>query len=216
MKLQDALTSMALMGAEWVMWLLLALSVVAVAVIVERAIFFVTSRDDARLGRQLRELLSSGDLEEAQRHLEATSGFGARVAAAALRTRSLDNPAGRGAEECVAAERARCKLAMEKRLAFLGTLGNNAPFVGLLGTVIGIIAAFSELAANSGQVSAGLMAEIGEALVVTGLGLLVALPAVASFNLFQQLITGRIERGEALAQQVIAYMKASDGPGGTR
>lgn len=216
MKLQDALTSMALMGAEWVMWLLLALSVVAVAVIVERAIFFVTSRDDARLGRQLRELLSSGDLEEAQRHLEATSGFGARVAAAALRTRSLDNPAGRGAEECVAAERSRCRLAMEKRLAFLGTLGNNAPFVGLLGTVIGIIAAFSELAANSGQVSAGLMAEIGEALVVTGLGLLVALPAVASFNVFQQLITGRIERGDALAQQVIAYMKASDGPGGTR
>ena len=57
----------------------------------------------------------------------------------------------------MAGEAALAKLAMERNLAFVGTVGNNAPFVGLLGTVIGIIRAFHELDASGGQVSAGLM-----------------------------------------------------------
>src|SRR6202012_4100024 len=71
----------------------------------------------------------------------------------------------------------------EKRLAFLGTLGNNAPFVGLFGTVLGIIRSFHDLAAGgSMQNSQVVMAGIAEALVATGVGLVVALPAVAAYN----------------------------------
>jgi biopolymer transport protein ExbB len=97
---------------------------------------------------------------------------------------------------------------MERNLAFLGTVGNNAPFVGLLGTVIGIIRAFQELNQSQGQVSAGLMAQIGEALVATAIGLLVALPAVAFFNLFQRVIKTRATRADALGREVLAYMKS--------
>jgi biopolymer transport protein ExbB len=211
MDLQARLTAFSLMGAEWVMWLLVALSVVGLTVVVERAIYFFSSRDDAgRLTRRLRQLLDSGDFEQVRRQLERSPGFEARIAAAALRQRCDEGPSAHGAEERIAAERSSSKLLMEEHLAFLGTLGNNAPFIGLLGTVIGIIGALRELAAGGGQVSAGLMAEIGEALVVTGRGLLVALPAVASFNLFQQLIQRRIERADALAQLIVASLKAEE------
>ena len=97
---------------------------------------------------------------------------------------------------------------MERNLAFLGTLGNNAPFIGLLGTVIGIVRAFRELSESKGQMSAALMAEIGEALVATAVGLLVALPAIALFNLFQRTIRARLSRADALSGEVLAHLKS--------
>ncbi len=112
-----------------------------------------------------------------------------------------------------------CQLArldMERSLAYLGTLGNNAPFVGLLGTVIGIIGAFHQLGNGIGQISAGLMAQIGEALVATAIGLLVALPAVAFHNLFHRIINTRLGRADALGRDVLAYFKACVETAGTR
>jgi biopolymer transport protein ExbB len=101
------------------------------------------------------------------------------------------------------------KLTMERNLAFLGTMGNNAPFIGLLGTVIGIMRAFREMNEAAGQVTTGLMSEIGEALVATAIGLIVALPSVAAYNLFQRLIKARVTRAEALGKEVLAYLKSS-------
>ena len=97
---------------------------------------------------------------------------------------------------------------MERNLAFLGTVGNNAPFVGLLGTVIGIIGAFKKLDESAGQVTAGLMAQIGEALVATAIGILVALPAVAFYNFFMRTIRNRLSRADALGRHVLAMLKA--------
>src|SRR3569833_2636494 len=69
----------------------------------------------------------------------------------------------------------------EKRLAFLGTLGNNAPFIGLLGTVLGIIRAFHDLAGSTLQGTTTKKTNNTETHVATGVGLLVALPAVAAY-----------------------------------
>jgi len=194
-------------SAHWVMWLLLALSVMAIAVVMERAVLFLASKDDmAELRAELRRLLSDGELEAARRRLEASPSFEARVAAA-----GLDADGTESAEERMRGETELVRLTMEKNLAFLGTLGNNAPFVGLLGTVIGIVRAFRELSASTGQLSAALLAEIGEALVATAIGLLVALPAVAFFNLYQRLIRARISRSEALVREILAFRKASVG-----
>jgi biopolymer transport protein ExbB len=77
-----------------------------------------------------------------------------------------------------------------------------------LGTVIGIIGAFHQLDASAGRLSAGLMAEIGEALIATAVGLVVALPAVATFNLFQRIIRVRLSRASALGREVLAYFYA--------
>jgi biopolymer transport protein ExbB len=116
----------------------------------------------------------------------------------------------REAEESMAAEMQLQRLRFEQHLAFLGTLGNNAPFVGLLGTVLGIIGAFHQLDAARGKLTTGLMAEIGEALVATAVGLLVALPAVAAYNAFQRTIQVRINRGDALGRELVARMHAAE------
>ena len=116
-------------------------------------------------------------------------------------------------QSAVALERRK----LERGLAFLGTLGNNAPFVGLFGTVVGVIHAFEELghaapghgASAAGQVaSQAVMASIAEALVATAIGLLVALPAVAAYNYFQRRVNGILAGSEVLSNLVLAYLSA--------
>jgi len=206
MDINQALSAFTNLGARWVLWALVGLSIIGVAVIIERAVYLLTSRDDVgRLRRELRDMLSRGEVAKARRRLEESPCFEAQVAAAGL------NADGAGsAEERMAGESQLARLRMEKYLAYLGTLGSNAPFVGLLGTVIGIIGAFHELSEGVGQVSAGLMSQIGEALIATAVGLLVALPAVAFFNLFQRVITSRLGRADALGREVLAYFKAAE------
>ena len=204
----NRIMSLADLGASWILWLLIALSIVAVAVAIERAVLFSSSRDDiVKLHNELRALLSRGEATLARRRLEESPSFEARVAAAGL---NADGSA--AAEERIAGETELVRLTMEKNLTVLGTLGNNAPFVGLLGTVIGIVRAFRELEHSSGQVSAGLMAEIGEALVATAVGLMVALPAVVFFNFYQRLIRARLARANALGHEILAFRKSEAQP----
>ena len=100
------------------------------------------------------------------------------------------------------------RLKMERGLAFLGTLGNNAPFVGLFGTVLGIIRAFRDLSTNTIEGSSAVMAGIAEALIATAVGLLVALPAVALFNFFQRMIRAQMVASEAMTHIVLAHAKS--------
>ena len=166
MDIQERLTAFAMLGAEWVMWLLVVLSVVVLAIVLERAYYLIATRDDIdALKKSLLDRLRGGDVDGAMKRLKASKAFEARIALSGL------EGAGDGAasaEEKMAGEARLAKLAMERNLAFVGTVGNNAPFVGLLGTVIGIIRAFHELESSGGQVSSGLMSEIGEALVAPG------------------------------------------------
>lgn len=206
MDIERTLNALTLMGARWILWLLLALSVAAVAVIVERAVFLLLSRDDLRdLHRRLRVLLERENLAEARRLLEGSRSFEARIALVGLFAEGSGS-----AEERMAGECQLARLDMERSLMYLGTLGSNAPFIGLLGTVIGIIGAFHQLGAGVGQISAGLMSEIGEALVATAVGLLVALPAVAFYNLFHRIIKTRLGRADAIGRDVLAYFKSQE------
>jgi biopolymer transport protein ExbB len=202
--IRELLNAFTQMGATWVLWLLVGLSIAGIAVVLERTAFLLWSRDDVgKLQRELRKMLALGDLARARRSLEESPSFEARVAAAGLGAGSAA-----GAEARMAGETEIVRQAMEKNLIYLGTLGNNAPFVGLLGTVIGIIGAFHQLNQGVGQVTAGLMTQIGEALVATAIGLLVALPAVAFYNLFQRIIKLRLGRASVLGSEVMAYFKS--------
>ncbi|HYP76670.1 MAG TPA: MotA/TolQ/ExbB proton channel family protein [Polyangiaceae bacterium] len=205
MDLIERLSALTQFGSLWVLWLLVGLSVLALTVAIERAVLFFSSHDDVLgLRREVRGLLSDGNVALARRRLEHSPSFEARVAAAGL---DADNAG--SAEERIRGEQQVARLSMERNLAFLGTLGNNAPFIGLLGTVIGIVRAFRELSRAKGQMSAALMAEIGEALVATAVGLLVALPAIALFNLFQRTIRARLSRADALSGEVLAHLKSN-------
>lgn len=197
-------------GAAWVMWLLLGLSVVSVAVMLERAWFYVSLRDDlAELATKFREALRKSDFEKARKTLEASPSAEAAVVLAGL------DEADRGpkaAEEAMQGARALQKMRLERRLAFLGTLGNNAPFIGLLGTVIGVVEAFEALgdeaagAANASGTPQEVMAAIAEALVATAVGLAVAIPAVVAFNYYQRHSRSIIANTEALSRVLMSYL----------
>lgn len=202
-------------GATWVLWLLFGLSMASLAIGLERAFAFRRMRGDMRrLVPELRRLLRRGDRERAGQLLESTPSVQARVARAGLLEADLGPAA---AEEAMAAaiglERAR----LEKRLLFLGTVGNNAPFIGLLGTVIGVVGAFDELGkpqAMTGAMAAAnalaperVMGSIAEALVATAVGLLVAIPAVAGFNHLQARVSAVIADAETLGHVLLAHLK---------
>jgi biopolymer transport protein ExbB len=199
MSIEKALSSLVALGATWVLWLLLALSVLAVAVILERSVFFARTR--VELDR-LRMALLAGP-----RGLEPEHGGAPSLEACIVLAGSRASSAAE-AEQRMGAEAQLQRLRAEQNLAFLGTLGNNAPFVGLLGTVLGIIGAFHQLNQARGQLTAGLMAQIGEALIATAVGLMVALPAVAAYNAFQRAIQTRLARADALGRELIARFHA--------
>lgn len=216
MNLVQWLTSLMIdFGAAWVMWLLIGLSVVSLAIMLERGWFFWSLRDDlARLASELRTLLHDGNIDGARRLLAASPGVEAAIVATGL------EEAGHGAqaaEEAMKGAAARERIRLERRLAYLGTLGNNAPFIGLFGTVIGVVRAFAALgtqsaAAQSASVTApqAVMASIAEALVATAVGLAVAIPAVAMYNVFQRKVKGILANTEALTHVLIAHLVAAD------
>ncbi|OJH40744.1 MotA/TolQ/ExbB proton channel family protein [Cystobacter ferrugineus] len=203
-------------GANWVLWLLFALSLASFGVIVERWLVFRGKQDGLReLTQTLESSLASGDFAGALGKLEGRTSLGAMVARAGLRLapRGL-MAADKGMQSALAIERS----VLENRLAYLGTLGNNAPFVGLFGTVIGVLLAFEALGhAPSGAgghtpqvASNAVMAAIAEALVATAVGIGVALPAVAAYNYFQRRITRMLADAEALTNLVLAYLSARE------
>ena len=131
------------LGAGWVLILMLVLSVVSLAIMLERAWLYWSLRDDpTALMRDLGRLLRAGDLEGARKRLEQSPSAEAAVVVAGIIEARMGADA---AEEAMAGASALQRLKLEKRITFLGTLGNNAPFIGLLGTVIGIVGAFDEL-----------------------------------------------------------------------
>ena len=209
MDIQQRLTGFAMMGATWIMWLLVGLSVGGLAVALERAIYLLRTSDNVRrLRLRVLAFLREGDVASARQELAGSRSHVAAIVAAGLEEPE-DGSA--SAEERMSGAVHLAKLRMEKRLAFLGTLGSNAPFIGLLGTVIGIIRAFHQLNDAAGKVTSGLMADVGEALVATAIGILVALPAIAFFNAFQRVIKARLMRAEAFGKDVLALLKAERG-----
>src|SRR5271170_2488197 len=207
-------------GTGWILVLMLLLSIISLAIMLERTWLFWSLRDDVEgLMRDLGRLLRGGDLPGARRRLEASRSAEAAVVVAGL----VESDRGvEAAQEAMEGASALQRMKLEKRLAFLGTLGNNAPFIGLLGTVIGIIAAFDELskvkmAAASGATQLApeaVMARISEALVATAIGILIAIPAVAAYNAFQRIVRGTTANTDALGHLLLAHLKASPLPEG--
>lgn len=207
-------------GAAWVLWFLGALSAISLLLVVERWLFLRARGGDlAALARGLDKRLRAGDHEGAIADLSASRAVAASIAAAGLRLAGRGPAAAEKAMESAAAlERGR----LERWLAFLGTVGNNAPFVGLFGTVVGVIHAFEELghgvpghggaAAASQVASQAVMGSIAEALVATAVGILVALPAVAAYNYFQRRVASLMRGTDVLANLVLAYLMDSSSP----
>jgi biopolymer transport protein ExbB len=192
------------LGAEWVMWLLACLSIVSVAVMIERAVYFWLRRVDTdKLARDLEAHLRAGDMRGAMDLVKDSPASVCVVAASGLENYD-------GSTQVVSEAMYRAKtherLKLESYLSVLATLGNNAPFVGLLGTVLGIIKASQDVAAAQvlrQSASSAAMAGVFEALVATAVGLFVAIPAVVAYNLFQRRVRATMGRADGIVHLLL-------------
>ncbi len=194
-------------GSRWVLWLLIGLSLAAIAVMFERLWFFLQERKPQSVLEHALEALRKKGPAEAARLLKDQRSMEVVVARGCLE-RAADGAAAVDEHRAAIVEQERQRY--EKRLAFLGTLGNNAPFVGLFGTVLGIIRAFHDLAGNSAQGTQAVMSGIAQALVATGVGLLVALPAVAAYNAFIRHVETSAASADAYAHEILAVLRAGE------
>ncbi len=205
--LTERLLQFALIGAEWVLWLLIGLSVFSAWVVIDRLVLFLRTREKIQaLEPRLTKALTDCDMATAEREV-ARDSFVRNVLRAgirAVRSGARDNDA---VEQAMLGAIARERARYEARLTPLGTIGNNAPFIGLFGTVLGIIQAFHQLGQLDATQAASnqlVMTAIGEALVATGVGIMVAIPAVAAFNWAKSNIAARLKHAESLMRVVLA------------
>ena len=204
--LTTKLLGVTLSSAEWVLWVLVILSVLSIALMLERAVYFSRHRlaDSELLALQL----ARGEFNAVRAALGNRTGMEASVIREGLA--SLDKGADT-VEQVIASTVARERPQYERFLSVLGTLGNNAPFIGLFGTVLGIIKAFNDLGQSTGKGGAmqqTVMAGISEALVATAVGLAVAIPAVVAFNVFNRQLKTLTSRTNALGYALVGALRA--------
>ncbi len=209
--LTQKLLGVTLGSAEWVLWLLAILSILSIAVMLERALFYSSHRlaDSENLGVRL----ARGELDAVKAAVSGQKGMEAAVVREAIESASKGPDA---VEEIIAAAVAREKPQYERFLSFLGTLGSNAPFIGLFGTVLGIIKAFHDLGSTGAKGSAiqqTVMSGISEALVATAVGLAVAIPAVVGYNMLTRALKTIQARTTSLGHAVVGHLRASSGSG---
>src|SRR3954468_4089228 len=198
-------------GAEWVMWILLLLSIISIALMVERALyFFRTKIDGDELAARLDEQSRARNLQGAWQLVKDTHTFAIESAVVAAGLIALRNGA-QAAAEAMLSVKARMRPALDANLSILATIGSNAPFIGLMGTVLGIIKAAHELTAEAANSSPNaVMSGVFEALVATAVGLFVAIPAVVAYNLFQRRVRKRLAEVDSLAHLILSSARSEN------
>ncbi|MDD5045394.1 MAG: MotA/TolQ/ExbB proton channel family protein [Candidatus Omnitrophica bacterium] len=209
--LTHRLLALALVGTEWIIWALLFLSVVSLAIIIEK---FMCLRRKRGNQEELKDLRLKIEWLLRKKDYKAIEGvlYNNRSSSAEVTLKTIKNAEESGVsfEDSLAIALSEEKLALESRIAILGTLGSNAPFIGLFGTVLGIIHAFHSLAMNAKGGPSTVMVGISEALVATALGLFVAIPAVAAYNYSVRYIKKIMVTAENFARLVgFAYIKVA-------
>jgi len=186
-----------------IMWSMVVLSVVSILLIIERVMHFRKAGGDieiqyARLSAHLR----NEEFSEALAELKDDPTMVARVARAGLDRLHHGRQA---VQESMAAVTLLERHKGERFLSVLGTLGANAPFIGLLGTVVEIIHTLSNSGGMSAEKIPQMMADLSTALAATAVGLLVALPAVAANNYFRRRLQGMETASQAIGHELISY-----------
>ena len=204
--LTERLFTIAQGGAEFILWILLIVSVISVGIILER---FMTLRQvvirSNKVKARMREALQTNNLEDLEDISKDRDSMEGRALAYGLR--HVKEVGTNGLPEIMNSFALLERPSLERSLNFLATIGSNAPFVGLLGTVLGIMKAFRDLSQNVGGGNEAVMLGIAEALVSTAVGLLVAIPAVIAYNGFSRQVRGALQSLETVKELCVAYAK---------
>jgi biopolymer transport protein ExbB len=202
--LTQSLLSIALLSTEWIIGLLLFLSVLSLAIIIERLIVLNSKWAGLRdFQSAVKALVRKGSAADVEAEIGASKSSGAKVT---LRTVDHMKDGKISFDDALEIALSEEKIDLERRIAVLGTLGANAPFIGLLGTVLGIINAFHSLAERVQGGPSVILKGISEALVATALGLFVAIPAVIAYNYFVRKIRKILVHSESSARMAVPVL----------
>ncbi|MDZ4660080.1 MAG: MotA/TolQ/ExbB proton channel family protein [Pseudomonadota bacterium] len=191
-------------GAEFILWILVILSVLSVALILER--FFalrIALKNTQKIQGRVREALQSNNIDEIEEMGKNKDSIEGRALGYGLR--HVKQSGSKGLVEVfnsfILSERPK----LERSLTFLATVGSNGPFIGLLGTVFGIMKAFNDLSISQNEAATSVMRGIAEALVATAVGLIVAIPAVIAYNYFQRQVKSILLSLESVRDLCVVY-----------
>ena len=204
--LTDQLLSISALAHEVVIWFLIFLSVCSIAIIMDRLLFLKSFLSKTSLIlSEMTQALESGR----NSHMKLVYDKYALLPAGKLLQKSWEHIIEKrdiGLEEMMNAHLLATKPNMESRLSFLATVGSNAPFIGLLGTIFGVMEAFEALGAENGAVSV-VMVGISKALVATAVGLIVAIPAITAYNFLQKQLKMIFHHLESMREILLSFAK---------
>ncbi len=204
--LQEKIFAFAAVADQAILIILVVLSVLSIGMILERFFSLRKVASESRLVRlKVKSALLSyslDDVENLSRNPDTVEG---RALAFALR--HIKDHGSKGLEEVFNTFALTERPELDRYLNFLATVGSNAPYIGLLGTVMGIMKAFNDLAISSEAGQQTVMAGISLALVATAAGLFVAIPATIFYNYFQKQVKSILSNLEGLKEICLAYAK---------
>lgn len=178
-------------------------SVIALAVFIERLIYYrrSISSETRNFLTALVPFLRKKDIESAKKLVSESGDTAYKRFAEYSLNRLEENP--EGLSELMEGKMLEEKVHLETRLSILSTLGNNAPFIGLLGTVLGVIKAFYSLGTLGSSGSEVVMRAISTALLATAAGLGIAIPVVIANNYFTRKMKIILANMEILSKEFI-------------
>lgn len=204
--LAEKIFTVAHLADQVVLWVLLVLSVLSIGMILER--FFAlrkVSAESKKVRSQIRRALETNSPEDVENIARDINSVEGRAAGYAMK--HMKDSGSRGLEEVFNTYALTERPELEKFLGFLATVGANAVYVGLFGTVLGIMKAFNDLATAPEAGQQTVMAGISMALVATAAGLFVAIPAVISYNFFTKQVRGVMHSLDSVKELCLAYAK---------
>ena len=204
--INEKIFSIAHYADQVILIFLLVLSVISIGLILER--YFTLkklSAESARVRNRLKLALQSNSVEDVEDIAKDPTSIEGRAAGYALK--HMKDAGNKGLEEIFNTFALLERPEIEKYLGFLATIASNAPYVGLLGTVLGIMKAFNDLAMAPEAGQQTVMAGISSALIATAAGLFVAIPAVIAYNHFNKQVRGIFQSIESVKELTLAYAK---------
>jgi len=187
---------------------ILALSVIAVALIIQKSIFFLRIRNPAAdLGADIIARLRSGSAKAVLAELEQMNCPEARVLLSGLQARKT----GQSPEQVglhMESQAMRSADELESKVAFLASIANLATLLGLLGTVTGMIVSFLNLKVSGISDPALLAGGISQALITTAAGLTVAIPSLLFFHIFRQKVNRTLARIEIASSELLNFLSS--------
>ncbi len=203
----DTLFKIAEGSAHAILYIMALMSVVSVAIMIER---YVALKRIGSLSRKVatdfKSVIAAQNLDALEKVSEDSRSLEGRALNYGLNFVKKNGT--NGLDELFNSFKTTERPGLEKNLNLLGTIASNAPYVGLLGTVMGIMKAFNDLAVAPGQGNEVVMAGIAHALVSTAIGLAVAIPAVMAFNFFQKKVGLVLDNIDAARDLCLAYTKS--------